>query len=383
MKRWIFSFLFLLLAFFVYPQLSKVHAAPQCYLQPSIFTEEDNFMTLTIGNAYVNSINDFEEVEIYCAAFVPTWPIPEDKIVVKRNDVTDLGGGAIQITIQNQSPIIPNTKCWRVCNNWTTNCHRPGVTVIKDKVLWVDPQICETSDIPVVKSPPKQCTITVEPDPPEPNTEYKVTVTNIDPNATGVMLQKSEDWVPIILYKHLFVPVFNCGDITKNACNVFGTDQDKHVALVVTGNVNSTDYNPGNPLCHTEFVVGKVPTTGGFVSPDICKRFIPPGKAQDKCLTCHTKKPPGVFTPFGCIDVEPQKFVTAILRIAIGLAGGIAFLMIIYGGFVIMTSSGNPERINSGKEIITSSLAGLFLIVFSVIILRIIGVDILGIPGLD
>jgi len=65
-----------------------------------------------------------------------------------------------------------------------------------------------------------------------------------------------------------------------------------------------------------------------------------------------------------------------------GVAGGIAFLMILYGGFTIMMSAGNPEKLNSGKEIITSAISGLLLIVFSAVILRIIGIDILGgFPG--
>lgn len=89
-----------------------------------------------------------------------------------------------------------------------------------------------------------------------------------------------------------------------------------------------------------------------------------------------------MWTPFGCIETEPQLFIQKILKIAIGVAGGIAFLMIVYGGFVIMTSVGNPERLTQGKEIVTSAIAGLLLIVFSVILLKIIGVDILQIPGL-
>jgi Co/Zn/Cd efflux system component len=64
-----------------------------------------------------------------------------------------------------------------------------------------------------------------------------------------------------------------------------------------------------------------------------------------------------------------------------GLAGGIAFLLILFGGFQIMVSAGNPEQMNAGKEMVTSAIAGLLLIIFSVFLLRLIGYNILRIPG--
>jgi len=65
----------------------------------------------------------------------------------------------------------------------------------------------------------------------------------------------------------------------------------------------------------------------------------------------------------------------------IGLAGLIALLCIIYAAFMIQISSGNPERIKKAQELLTSCIMGLMLIIFSVFILRLIGVDILKIPG--
>jgi hypothetical protein len=43
---------------------------------------------------------------------------------------------------------------------------------------------------------------------------------------------------------------------------------------------------------------------------------------------------------------------------------------------------GNPQRLNAGKEMLTAAIIGLLLLLFGVFALRLIGVNILGIPGL-
>jgi len=88
-------------------------------------------------------------------------------------------------------------------------------------------------------------------------------------------------------------------------------------------------------------------------------------------------------TAIGCIPILTTKeaFLGFILKWAIGIGGGIAFLLIIYAGFMLMTSQGNPERLQAGKELMTSAISGLILLIFSIFILKVIGVDILGIPG--
>jgi len=87
-----------------------------------------------------------------------------------------------------------------------------------------------------------------------------------------------------------------------------------------------------------------------------------------------------INTAIGCIPIgNTNEFIGFILRWAIGIGGGIAFLLIIFAGFQIMTSAGNPERLQAGRELLTSAIAGLILLIFSVFLLRIIGVNILGI----
>lgn len=93
--------------------------------------------------------------------------------------------------------------------------------------------------------------------------------------------------------------------------------------------------------------------------------------------------PNALDTAIGCIPVldSQEAFLGFILKWAIGIGGGIAFLLIVYAGFMIMTSMGNPERLQAGKELLTSAISGLILLILSIFILNIIGVKILAIPG--
>ena len=101
---------------------------------------------------------------------------------------------------------------------------------------------------------------------------------------------------------------------------------------------------------------------------------------RKSCFKCFTDG--GSWTALGCLPTnKPADFVNWILKFAIGIGGGIAFLLILFGAFQIILSAGNPERVKAGKEMITSAIAGLLLIIFAVFILRLIGYDILGIPG--
>lgn len=87
----------------------------------------------------------------------------------------------------------------------------------------------------------------------------------------------------------------------------------------------------------------------------------------------------GINTAIGCIHInDPNTFLSDILKWAVGVGSGIAFLLMLYAGFMIMTASGNPDRLKAGQELLTSAIAGLILLIFSIFILKFIGIDILG-----
>lgn len=104
----------------------------------------------------------------------------------------------------------------------------------------------------------------------------------------------------------------------------------------------------------------------------------------EECRRCMLQPPSGeggAWTAIGCIPTEPKAFIQKFITFGAGLAGGIAFLLILFGGFQVMTSTGNPEKLNAGKELVVSALTGLILVIFSILLLKIIGYNILGIPG--
>jgi hypothetical protein len=99
-----------------------------------------------------------------------------------------------------------------------------------------------------------------------------------------------------------------------------------------------------------------------------------------KCNDCTENN--DSWTAIGCVPTSnTTEFVGWLIGQAIGVAGGIAFLMMIFASFIIITSTGNPERLQQGKELLGSALGGLLFIIFSIYLLRLIGVSILQIPG--
>ncbi len=91
----------------------------------------------------------------------------------------------------------------------------------------------------------------------------------------------------------------------------------------------------------------------------------------------------GISTAIGCIpvlgDTTGKGLANFLLKWGIGVGSGIAFLLILYAGFMIMTSAGNPERLKAGQELLTSAISGVLLLIFSIFILNFIGIKILGI----
>src|SRR5882724_1174868 len=87
------------------------------------------------------------------------------------------------------------------------------------------------------------------------------------------------------------------------------------------------------------------------------------------------------ITPFGNISTDPGKFISRLFGILLAASGMIALLLIMRAGYRFMTSRGNPEGIQQAREQLIAAIVGLLFLIFSFVILQVIGVDILGIPG--
>lgn len=98
---------------------------------------------------------------------------------------------------------------------------------------------------------------------------------------------------------------------------------------------------------------------------------------------CNNDPLQGVDTAIGCLFAHnPNQMIGQILGWAVIVGAGIAFLLIVYAGFQIATAAGDPKRVQAARELLTSAVSGLLLIIFSVLLLNLIGFKILNFgPG--
>ncbi len=94
------------------------------------------------------------------------------------------------------------------------------------------------------------------------------------------------------------------------------------------------------------------------------------------------------YTLLGCItsgsgvgfETGAPSVVQVMLNGIFSLSGGIAFLYLMYGGFIILTSQADGEQLNYGKRLITGSIVGIIITLASVFFVNLIGSGILKIP---
>ncbi len=88
-------------------------------------------------------------------------------------------------------------------------------------------------------------------------------------------------------------------------------------------------------------------------------------------------------TELGCLPTDPVRFSVGLYSVGLGLIGGVGVLFVMYGGYVILSSQGNPEQLRKGKSYIYFAIAGLILAFAGFVLYQTVASKILKIPGFE
>lgn len=69
---------------------------------------------------------------------------------------------------------------------------------------------------------------------------------------------------------------------------------------------------------------------------------------------------------------DETSLVQTIVKIAVPLSVICVIALAVYGGYILMTSQGNPDKLQEGKEVITNAIIGFVVISLCVGILMLI-----------
>jgi hypothetical protein len=139
---------------------------------------------------------------------------------------------------------------------------------------------------------------------------------------------------------------------------------------------------PPNSVCTHMVDYGCIPMSTADGSdninppPPFCSQFSTDGY---KCANINIG-----LTSLGIpLPTEPGGLLSALLGIVLSIAGGISIILIMISGYRMMISQGDPEKIKDAREQLTAAIIGLLFIIFSLVILQLIGVSILNLPGFN
>jgi hypothetical protein len=70
--------------------------------------------------------------------------------------------------------------------------------------------------------------------------------------------------------------------------------------------------------------------------------------------------------------IGEEGFISAIVNIAVPAAILCLIVLVVYAGYMLISSQGNPDKLKEGKEVLTNAIIGFFVIVLSTVILLLI-----------
>jgi hypothetical protein len=106
-------------------------------------------------------------------------------------------------------------------------------------------------------------------------------------------------------------------------------------------------------------------------------KFPTVGTEEYQCVLCLGVTGNTWVGGLGCINTTPQGIFLQIIRISMGVMGGIALLRLIFLGY--QYQFGDQKQIQAARDGVLSTLAAIVVVLFSVLLLRIIGVNILDV----
>lgn len=148
--------------------------------------------------------------------------------------------------------------------------------------------------------------------------------------------------------------------ITCGSCFVAG-------APVATTDKNLLVCNADGSLAEVDLINNSVNDTLAWLRTD--------AENKDLLKTCRERG--GIYIFVGCVDPTPLGFITGLIRITLGVVGGVALLQLIWVG--ILLQSGQEKKIAAARKNLMATLTGVAVLVFSILILRILGVNVLDI----
>lgn len=156
----------------------------------------------------------------------------------------------------------------------------------------------------------------------------------------------------------------------NNRCGIFGSNCTNGLATMACPRV--------------AFKITTSGTGGGPVNPKdvgaglICRQDLKNCSfgAGESCA-----KGEGVVTVLGCIPTDIQQFVVIFYNWIIGVAGGIALLIMAISAIQMMVQGSDAKALQAAQQRFVAAALGLVFIIFSVFIFKVLGVDILQIPG--
>lgn len=234
--------------------------------------------------------------------------------------------------------------------------------------------LCAKQFLVIAAPKPINCTIDFVDTPFTPDREVKIKVNGLttNPNQQHRVIMKRNS----ALGNEVFNQCFRHSDLGTVASLQKHEIDTYHVQ--VNDSCDPVFSALEKPLCDVYVPVLPVGSTGGTTP------IVGPIRGPVCTLTSSSTSSNPTYeckTAIGIINTSAIGFVTTMIMLILGVAGGIAFILIVYSGFKIIVSQGSPEAVQGARETLTSAIVGFLLIIFSIFILQFVTVDILAIPG--